>query len=294
METIKNKGAFAALTGRNLKIFFRDKTSVFFSLLAVLIIIALYAFFLGDVLKEGLPNVDGAGELMNSWIIAGILAVISMTSTLGAFGVMVEDRARKMYKDFDVSPIGRGAISGGYVASAYCVGVIMSLVALVIGEIYIVASGGAPLSPEAVFMAVGTILLSVLASSAIVFFIVSFFKTMNAYSTASTVIGTLIGFLTGMYINIGSLPEGVQSVIKAFPVSYSAVMFRNIFMEKPMAEVFSGAPAGVVTDFKLSMGVEFSYGEYTSGTLLCVIVLLCTAALFYLLALANMSRKRKV
>ena len=37
-----------AMTKRNLKVFFRDRSSVFFSLLAVFIIIALYAVFLGD------------------------------------------------------------------------------------------------------------------------------------------------------------------------------------------------------------------------------------------------------
>ena len=89
-----------AMTKRNLKVFFRDRSSVFFSLLAVFIIIALYAVFLGDTITGGMEDVDGIDFLMNSWIIAGILAVISMTSTLGAFGIMVEDRAKKIVKDF--------------------------------------------------------------------------------------------------------------------------------------------------------------------------------------------------
>ena len=33
---------------RNLMVFFRDKSAVFFSLLSALIIVALYALFLGD------------------------------------------------------------------------------------------------------------------------------------------------------------------------------------------------------------------------------------------------------
>lgn len=50
---------------RNLKLFFRDKSAVFFSLLAVFIIIGLYALFLGDVWTGGMegvaevPGVDG-------------------------------------------------------------------------------------------------------------------------------------------------------------------------------------------------------------------------------------------
>jgi multidrug/hemolysin transport system permease protein len=37
-----------AFMNRNLKIFFKDKSAVFFSLLAVFIIIGLYALFLGE------------------------------------------------------------------------------------------------------------------------------------------------------------------------------------------------------------------------------------------------------
>ena len=40
---------FLQLCRRNLLLFFRDKSAVFFSLLSVFIIIGLYALFLGDV-----------------------------------------------------------------------------------------------------------------------------------------------------------------------------------------------------------------------------------------------------
>ena len=59
-----------AMTKRNLKVFFRDRSSVFFSLLAVFIIIALYAVFLGDTITGGMEDVEGIDFLMNSWIIA--------------------------------------------------------------------------------------------------------------------------------------------------------------------------------------------------------------------------------
>ena len=135
-----------------------------------------------------------------------------MTSTLGAFGVMVEDRAKKISRDFSVSPLRRGDIAGGYILCSVCVGIIMSLVALVIGELYIVAAGGELLPMENMLQVIGGIFLSVFSSSSIVLFIVSFFKSQNAFGTASTIIGTLIGFLTGVYIPIGSLPDAVQAV----------------------------------------------------------------------------------
>ena len=43
-------------TKRNLKVFFRDKPSVFFSLLAAFIIIGLYVLFLGDVWTKNIGD----------------------------------------------------------------------------------------------------------------------------------------------------------------------------------------------------------------------------------------------
>ena len=39
---------------RNLKLYFKDKGAVFFSLLGVLIVIGLYILFLGDTFTDGL------------------------------------------------------------------------------------------------------------------------------------------------------------------------------------------------------------------------------------------------
>ncbi|MDR1955034.1 MAG: hypothetical protein LBP82_03675, partial [Candidatus Methanoplasma sp.] len=39
-------------TARNVKVFFRDKTAVIFSMFAALIVIALYFLFLGDMLTQ--------------------------------------------------------------------------------------------------------------------------------------------------------------------------------------------------------------------------------------------------
>ena len=56
------------LAVRNLKIFFRDKSSVFFSFLSVIIIIGLYVLFLGDVITSDMDGLPGVRFLMDSWI----------------------------------------------------------------------------------------------------------------------------------------------------------------------------------------------------------------------------------
>ena len=282
-----------ALMIRNLKVYFRDKASVFFSLLAVLIIFMLYLLFLGDVWISNLPGLPGARAMMDSWIISGLLAVTSVTTVMGAFGTMVDDRAHKIIKDFDASPVSRSKIVAGYELSSFIVGMVMSLFALVLGELYIVARGGAWLSPGALVTVVGLILLSALCNTALVSFVISFFKSQNAFGTASSLLGTLVGFLTGIYMPVGVMPEAVQVVIKVFPVSHAALLLRQTMMAAPMAQTFAGAPAAVRQAFEAEMGVVFQWGGVTMGTATSLLILLGASALFYGLSVLRFSRKSR-
>ncbi len=281
-----------AFAVRNLRIFFRDRAAVFFSLLAVFIIIGLYALFLSDVWTAELEGFTGVRYMMDSWIMAGLLAVTSVTTTMGAFGVMVEDRSKKIYKDFSVTPVRRGSLAGGYVISAVTIGIIMSVITLILAELYIVSGGGELLDAGAMLKTLGMIVFSTIANTSMVLLIVSFFKSANAYATACTVIGTLIGFLTGIYMPVGNLPEGVQWVVKCFPPSHSALLFRRIMMEAPVSQSFSGAPEEVTDGFMHQMGVVFDFGGTDASPWVSVAVLAVSAAVFYALSVYVMSRKK--
>ena len=279
---------------RNLKLFFRDKNAVLFSLLAIFIIIALYAVFLGDVwLDDSMKNINGADALMNNWLVAGLLAVASVTTTLGAFGVMIDDKVKKINKDFNSSPIKSTSITGGYIGSAFLIGVIMSFITVLVAEIYIICRGGDWFTPGACIKVFLLVLFASMTNTSIVCFIVSFFKSHSAFSTASTIIGTLIGFLTGIYLPIGALPKAVQTVIKVFPVSHAASLLRQVLMEAPMRTSFEGIPGQYLDYFKEYMGVTFHFGNYIVTPWASILVIIGTAVLFYSLSLLNMSRKRK-
>ena len=266
---------------RNLKLFFRDRAAVFFSLLAVFIIIGLYVLFLGDMVMSDLDGVSGGRFLMDSWIMAGLMAVTSVTTTMGAVGVVVDDKAKGIAKDFYTSPLKRTTLVGGYLISTIVVGVIMSMVALVLAELYIVGSGGGFLPWKNLLEVLGLIILSTMASGAMMFLIVSFFKTQNSFGVASTVLGTLIGFLMGIYVPIGVLPSAVQTVIKTFPISHAAALFRQVFMEVPMAISFAGAPPEMVEGFQTAVGVIYQIGDGTVSFLGSMMFLVATTVLFF-------------
>ncbi len=279
---------------RNLKLFFRDRLAVFYSLMSVFIIIGLYALFLGDVwMNDSMKDLKKAQALMNSWLVSGLLTVTSMTTTMGAFGIMIDDIVQKINKDFDSSPIKRSSITGGYIGSSFLIGVIMSLVTAVVSEFYIVYSGGEWLTLMAFIKVFLLILLTALTNTSLVCFVVSFFKTHSAFSTASTILGTLIGFLTGIYLPIGTLPASVQTVIKAFPVSHGASLFRQVMMEVPMRNSFDGIPDIYLEEFKEYMGVTFRFGGHEVTPTVSIVILIFTAVVFYSLSLFNMLRRNR-
>lgn len=282
-----------SLVARNLKVFFRDRASVFFSLLAVLIILGLYVLFLGDVMMQEFSGVPGAKALSDSWIMSGILAVISVTTVLGAYGTMVDDRVHKIIKDFSASPLGRGKLAGSYIVSSFVVGSIMTLLAFALSEVYIVARGGTLLSLAQAAKVIGIILLSALSNTAMISFLVSFLKSQNAFGTASSLVGTLIGFLTGIYMPVGVLPEAMQAVVKVFPVSHAALLLRRIMMEAPMETVFAGAPEQTAQAFRTDMGLSYSLAGAQIPAYASVAIIAGAALLFYALSVIRFSRKGK-
>lgn len=283
-----------AITKRNLKVFFRDRLAVFFSIFSVLIVIALYFLFLGNNLVSGVgEEIEGVQFLMDSWIMAGILAITAVTTTMGAVGIMVEDKYNKIVKDFSSSPIKNRDLAAGYLLSTFVIGLLISIVTLLFAELFIVAGGGDLLSLSALIKVSGIILLSVLSSSSMVYLLVSFFKSQNAFATASTAIGSLIGFLTGVYIPIGALPEGIQWIVRLFPVSHTASLFRQVMMAEAISESFAHVPEEAVNEFNAFMGVTINFGDDVVTPLVSVLILLGTTALFYSLSVLKVSKKSK-
>jgi len=125
-----------------------------------------------------------------------------------------------------------------------------------------------------------------------VLFIVSFLQTSNAFSAVSMVIGTLIGFLAGIYIPIGSFPDYLQFIVKLFPISHSAALLRQVLMESYLIEAFTNAPAGIKETFELDMGVFYEVNGKSISKFSSMIYLILTTILFFVLSLINMKRKR--
>jgi len=275
---------------RNLKLYFRQKSAVFASLLGIFIIVVLYALFLGDMVA--MDGVNNAKELVDTWMIAGLVAITPFTTAFGALGAMVNDKAGGQLRDFYASPVSRVRIVGGYVISGLAVGLLLSLVALALGEIYIVLRGGSLLGWEDMLCLLGAILLSVTLSGTFGFLIVCFISTTNTYMVVSIIIGSMTGFLTGMYVPVGSLGGGVQWLVKLFPITHTSAIIRQIMCHRVIEDSFAGAEL-YAAEYREAMGITLTFGDYVMPLWLHCVIAAVLSVIFFALASLKVSREKR-
>jgi len=289
--------ALSSLVQRNSKVFRRDKTQVFFSLLSVLIVLVLYAVFLQKMQVDAIEQMTEATPelvtMVNEWLVAGLLSMIAVSTTLAAYGVAVKDSESKAQADFLTAPISRATIQFSYVINALIIGCIFSFIALIGCEIFIVATGGELLSFKNFVNVVGILFLSVLLASIFNLFLVIFVNTQNSFSTLSTIVGTAIGFLCGVYVPVGALPTFAQNLIMYFPISHTTLLLRNAFMESSISKVFEGAPASQIDEYKKVYGIVYDLHGNILSTSTSIIIIIVSILVLAILSIIIFKKKNK-
>lgn len=288
--------ALKYLITRNIKLYLRNKSTVFFSFLSMIIIIALYALFMADAQVTSLSGQYGGSKqtaewLINAWIMGGIIAVNAVNITLVLLVTMTEDESNQHIKDFLVAPLKKSQIIGGYLGSAIIVGTIMSILSVAVAELYIVINGGELLSLISIIKVIVGIIFTVISVSSMSLFFLLFVKSEKTASTITTVVGTLIGFIAGVYVPIGLMPEFIQKAMKLLPITYSATMFKQIFVETPSKLMFSSNKE--LLEFNIMLGNVIYIGDTEIKYYMYLIILTITSIIFFVLALIKIKKDNK-
>lgn len=280
------------LISRNRKVYTRDRLAFFMSFLSVIILILVYQVFLGqlqiDAIKEALGSDTASSDtikMVNYWLISGLTTIISMTSTLGAFGVMVSDKEKKLSEDFKVSPISNFKVELSYAIFAILFGIILTMFSCVFAiGIFNGLSSLLDYSVMDYLKIFGIVSLSTVLSAAIVLPILAFIRTSSAFTTLSTIVGTFIGFISGVYLSIGSVRETLQQVMSWFPMTQVNALLKQVLMKDSIAQVFDSAPSSVVNEYKESYGVvlQNAGGDHLSNQFMLVYISLIIVALLTL------------
>lgn len=281
--------AVLSIVRRNLRLFFRDRMNVFFSLLGAIILFLLYTLFLArlqlDALSETFPEASEQEirTFVDSWMFAGIVLISTITTGLGALVPLVEDAETGRFRDFLVSPVRRGQLVLGYLLSAVFVAIVMSMIVLALSVVYLGLVDDTWLSVETIVRIAGLTVLCCVAFTAMSAFVVSFVRSSAAFSGLSTVIGTVLGFIAGAYIPVGSLPDAVASTVNALPFAQGAMLLRREFTDSTL-DPMTGGNEDAAEGIREFYGIDAFIGDFLVPAQLAVGVLVAMTVIFTLLS----------
>lgn len=294
------------ITSRNLKQYLRDKGAIFFSLLSMFIVIILMFFFLGDANTDGITSLlsqfpgrdpekdkENAGLLVLAWTCAGMVSINAVTVAMASLSYMIKDRENGKLNSIYTAPVSRVTIAAGYVLAAWIASVIICTLTLIITEIYCVSQGMRPFSAMSHLRLLLYIAANSFTYATMMYLVATLSKSSGAWGGLGTVIGTLVGFLGGIYFPIGQLSDGIQAMMKASPVIYGAALFRKEMTAAISEQTFRGIPAEVVTEFNRVMGSELTIGDLPLGTTQEVTILLVVGMVFLIAGAAVVRFSKK-
>lgn len=267
-----NAAVVSGLVERSLKIFLKDKASVFFSLLAPLIVLGLYLLFLGDIQTDGIKAAfEGASieekslkNFVDAWMLAGVVSVACVTVSFSVQGITVQDREKGVLNDMLASPISRGIIDISYLISNFVVTLCICLIVLAVAFVYVAITGWA-LSFVDVVLLIALTIMSVLSASVISTLVGLAFRTSSQHSAFVGIISAVIGFVMGAFMPLSAFPKGVQYVTLFVPATYSAALYRNLFMRGALEKIDAALP-GAEDGLKGSFSMELDFFGKTIGT----------------------------
>ncbi len=286
-----------SLSIRNLKLFYRNKSLVFFSFLSVFIILGLYVLFLAEIqinnIEAEIGAVDGIDALIYAWMLPGVIAVASLTLSLGNVGQLVDDEDDKTLLDFLVSPMKRSQLILSYLFASIIISTIILLLMFSLSIVIVYLKGGDLLNISQILDALVVIFLLIISSSLTSLLIASFVKSQNTYGVINTLVGTFIGFVTGAYMPMGIMPIFVQNTFNILPVSMGASLLRQIFLREIMSDVFMGAPAAYVSEYRYFQGIDLKVFDHLLEPSFMLTMMLVYIVILFVLNLIRFSRLNK-
>ncbi len=240
------------LVKRNILVYLRNSTTVIFSLMAPVLILAIYTLFMGDIQVDMLGGVitevpsisdETMRTIVNVWMIPGIVAISCLTVALNGMLVMIEDKERGTVNDFTASPLKPVTRLLSYVIAAFILTFVICLIFLLIGLAYLAITTGIYFQVVAFFELLLILLLSSLSAVLGLMCVMTFFKTIMGVSAFTGIFSALIGFLIGAYLPVSMLPIGIQNLANLMPGSYSTGLFRRIFMDTMFSQISDLSPS---------------------------------------------------
>lgn len=276
-----------ALIKRNFLLYFRNRSGVILSLFGAIIPFVLYIVFLKNNYKAH------SSQLMDLWLIGGVLAVTGLTTTLAAFSRQVEDRERKVTDDLFITDLGPWGLHLSYLVSSVIIGFLMQVIMFAFMLSYFTLADKISFEWGSLPYLMLLMLLNSLLATLINALIVQCFKSVDSLGKLATVVGATSGFLVGTYIPIGTLPKIAQNLMKLTPSNYMTSLFRQVLMKESLADTFANNSQPQAA-FEKTMGIRIEWQELLTRTETFYIVGIVLVAIVLIWMVQNMIAIRRL
>ena len=220
---------------RNCLIFLRSKQVVFSSLFSSIILIALYFLFIAKLYSQGFNETAGLAlnqKQINAAIylqmIMGVLVINSVSLSTGMFTFMARDFETHKIKAFLLTKTKPIQITLSYLFSALFVSFLLNFFTLIVSLIIIGAITGIWLGAGAFFSIIGALIVTTVVGCAVMLFITSIVRSSVAIGVISGFIGTILGFLCGIYMPYSNMGVGAKYIGSFLPFTHLTIWLKQI------------------------------------------------------------------
>jgi multidrug/hemolysin transport system permease protein len=295
----------SALVHRNVSLFFKDKGMLLTSLITPLILLVLFATFLGNVYRDafvamlpaGMPLSEALERAIEGCVggqlFSSLLAVSCVTVAFCSGLLMVQDRVTGARADLTVSPVKPSLLALAYYLSTELATLMICLVATAAGLGYIACIGWFIPFRDVVLLVLDVVLLTLFGTA--LSSIVSYFLTSQGQMSAvGTIVSSGYGFLCGAYMPIASFPEGLQTLLSFLPGTYGTSLLRNHAMRGALAAmVDEGLPAEAIDPLRDAVDLNLYFFDRAVGEGAMLAVLGGAVALLMLVYVAMNTKIKK-
>lgn len=285
--------ATTRIARRVFKLFFRDKTAIFFTLLASIILLTIYLLFLNRAFfsDEQMAMMPDLVFFQSSWLMAGLAVVTAFSASFTALAQMPVDRKSKAFDDFQVAPIRRSQIVAGYILGSTFTAFVMSLATIAFTYGYLLIQKTTLPSLQNTLLIIAATLLTTLVSSGLAFLFASGRNSVRSYGSISSLMLTLIGFFAGAYIPFGTLGNSVRAFMSWLPFSHMASLARKFYLADVIKAM--NIPSQFdMADFRIKFGVDLEMLGKTVSPWLSAGLILLWALLFFGIGLFRIRKEQ--
>jgi multidrug/hemolysin transport system permease protein len=232
---------FTTLVSRSFRLYLRNKSVVFFSVLSTLILITLYFLFIGSSYENAINN----SPLMKAYnltekdtyfmiylqMMAGVMVLNSISTCTGLFGIFAGDFETRRIDVLTLTNASPTQVIGSYLFSGFAISYIMNIATWIITVILVGIYSGMFISAVIFFKVAIALALISFVSCSFMIFVTQLVRSVAAIGTISGIIGTFLGFLCGIYMPLSDMGKITTYVGSFLPFTHFSVWIKKMVLK---------------------------------------------------------------